>query len=192
VSSVLVLVALLGVPAVTAPQAAQTPKPPTPLKVDVVLSRTQGEKKISSMPFTIWVNAGGVHQNTSILGSFVNLRMGVDVPVGTVSATRPNTSGGTTTTTTTEPNYRHVGTSIDCRAGVLDDGRFLIELRVQDSSIFDGDGRTTMKFDPAAFRTFSMGNTLSMRDGQTLLFATATDKITGEVMRVDVTIATAK
>lgn len=193
VSSALALVVLLGVAVAAGPQAQ--PAPPAkqiPVKVDVVMSRTQGEKKVSSMPYTLWVTAGGVHQGVLPMGNYVNLRMGVEVPTGTVTATKPNTSGGTTTTTTTEPHYKYVGTSIDCRAGVLDDGRFLIELSVQDSSIFTDDGRGGMKFDPAAFRTFSMRNTLSMRDGQTLQFATATDRITGEVMRLDVTIATAK
>jgi hypothetical protein len=40
--------------------------------------------------------------------------------------------------------------------------------------------------DPTAFRTFSASNTLNMSDGQTRLFGVATDKITGETMRIEV------
>jgi hypothetical protein len=46
--------------------------------------------------------------------------------------------------------------------------------------------------DPMAFRTFSFSNTLALRDGQTVQFATATDKITGEVLKVEVTITVMK
>jgi hypothetical protein len=171
---------------------APAPKPPIPLKVDVVLSRFQGDKKIASLPYTMWVRAG---ERTGGVAP-TNLRMGVDVPVGTVSATKPNTSGtNPTTTTTTGPDYRHVGTSIDVWAHVQDDGRYDVTLRLNDSSIFtaDQEGRGAIKLaDPMAFRTFSTSNTLTMRDGQTLQFAVATDKITGETIKVEVTINTVK
>jgi hypothetical protein len=37
-----------------------------------------------------------------------------------------------------------------------------------------------------------MNSTLAMRDGWTVQFATATDKIAGETIKVDVTVAAAK
>ena len=43
-----------------------------------------------------------------------------------------------------------------------------------------------------AFRTFSMSNTQKMRDGQTQQFSLASDKITGEILRVDVTLTVVK
>jgi hypothetical protein len=82
----------------------------------------------------------------------------------------------------------------------LQEGRYLVFVNLVDSSIFSPStasaGRGTAvplkPTDPSAFRTFSFSNRLSMRDGQTLEFATATDKITGEVLKVTVTIAVAK
>jgi glucose-1-phosphate thymidylyltransferase len=87
------------------PQGQQTqtakpqPKPVIPAKVDVVIQRYQGDKRVASLPYTLTV---------SVNGSPSQLRMGVDVPVGTTTTTRDGV-------TTTQPSYRNVGTNIDCR-----------------------------------------------------------------------------
>ena len=163
-----------------------------PVKIDVVVSRFQGEKKISSLPYTLFVNANG---------NYVNLRIGVDVPVGSSVVTSGNenpTGGGRTTSTSSTTNrteFRNIGTSIDCWVRQLPDGRFMVNLRVQDSSIFtaDADTRAPLKLaDPMAFRTYSFSNEFPMRDGQSLLWATATDKITGEILKLESTLTVVK
>jgi hypothetical protein len=198
------VLALLGVapapPSVLAraagTQAGQAPqaRPSVPLKVDVVFSRFQGDKRLASLPYTMWVNA--VDQRFTGQ-QMTTLRMGVDVPVGTVSQTRgPGTStNNPVTTTTTGPDFRHVGTSIDCWAYLAEDGRYTVGVRLTDSSIFTGDpqNQTAMRLaDPMAFRSFSTSNSITMRDGQTTQFAAATDKVTGEIVKVDVTINSVK
>lgn len=193
-AALVLLFGLARTPAATIQQTPGTPpaaKPaPTPLKLDVVLSRVQGEKKVSSMPFTIWMLSSGAN---------VSLRMGVDVPVGSSVVTSGNESaaGSRTTTvssTTNRVEFRNVGTSIDCWVNPAADGRFTVDLRIQDSSIFtsDGDTRAPLKSDPMAFRTFSFSNQQQMRDGQTMQWASAPDKFTGEVLRVDATLTVVK
>src|SRR5690242_2415557 len=49
-------------------------KPSVPVKVQVVLAEFDGDKKISSMPYTFMVIAGGRHNSTYV-------RTGVRVPV---------------------------------------------------------------------------------------------------------------
>jgi hypothetical protein len=91
--------------------------------------------------------------------------------------------------------FRSIGTSIDCFVRQTPDGRFWVRLNVQDSSIFttDSDTRTPLKLaDPMAFRTFTFSNELPMRDGQTAQWASATDKITGETLRLDATLTVLK
>ena len=120
--------------------------------------------------------------------------MGVDVPVGTVSRTS-NGQGGSGSTTTTGPEYRNVGTSVDGRVSQPEDGRFSVFISVQDTSVFTNDGSSSTQIrmaDPMAFRTFTMNNMLTMRDGQTLPFAMGTDKISGDVIKVDVTLTVLK
>lgn len=197
VGGLVATVAIAGAPGAIAraeSQQQQKEKPQTPTKVDVVITRLQGEKKVASLPFTVFVTS-----DSEFGGTF--LRMGVDVPIGTTAVTTgretPVGSRGSTTTseTSTKVEYRHVGTSIDCSAQRMDDGRFRVHLSVQDSSVFTADveGRAALKAaDPMAFRTFSMQNRLMLRDGQSQQFTMATDKISGETLRVDVTLTVLK
>ena len=185
-----------------APAEAAPMKPAVSLKIDVVLSRWQAEKKVSSLPFSLFVVAPAFTPMTNrsardpqIPTGRQSVRMGVDVPVGTSS--RVSTSGQTagSSTTTNTPEYRNVGTSIDGGASQTDDGRFAIDIRVQDTSIFTNDGANSTQIrlaDPMAFRTFTMNNVLTMRDGQTLPFAMASDKISGDIIKVDVTVTVLK
>jgi hypothetical protein len=175
-------------------QPAAPAKPDILVKVDVVLSRFQGEKKTSSLPFTLLVNTPGQGVNSA------SLRVGIDVPVGTTTSVRTvpdntrDTNSATTATTHNNMNYRNVGTSIDARASQMSDGRLMIGVFVEDSSLFSdtAPGRASVRPSGTAFRTLSFGNTLPMRDGQTLEFASATDKVTGEVLKMDVTVTVVK
>jgi hypothetical protein len=193
----IVAAVLLGLSAgvAAAQQTAPTaPKPNIPVKVDVVLSRYQGEKKTSSLPFSMWLDVPWGPQP-----AYTSVRMGVDVPVGKKVTTSSRMNGApaenrtTTTTSGTDSSteYRYVGTSIDCRVSQPADGRLTVDINVQDSSIYtaDGPGRGAQRIsDPVAFRTFQMSNRLPMRDGQTLQYAMATDKISGDTLKVDVTL----
>jgi hypothetical protein len=166
--------------------AAAAPKPAaaavTPLKVSVVVSRFQGEKKLSSLPYTLSVNAG----------SRASLRMGAKVPVMMITAKSPVEG----VPMVGPIQYQDVGTSIDCNVSTAqDDGRFRLEITIEDSSVY-GDTPTTTDNKPAAgnpsFRSFRASDSMVLRDGQTSQFTTATDKVSGEIVRVDVTLNVVK
>ena len=178
-----------------APQGSQAP-PPLPtvaVQVDVLLSRWQGEKRISAIPFVLMANAGS-------RGNSVSLRMGVDVPVGTSTSNVTQTSGAQTQNpraVATEKHvteFRNVGTDIDASVSRADATNFGVYVNIRDSSIFTSDQTKmpTSMADPTAFRTFSTSNTLNMTDGQTRLFGVATDKITGETLRIEVKLTVLK
>jgi hypothetical protein len=149
---------------------------PVPLKIQVVLSRYQGEKKISSMPYTLAANAG----------DRANLRMGASIPVMTAaapSADGKNNPFGSFT-------YKDVGTNIDCQTGALDDGRFRITITIDDASVYTDEQVTTsaaVKGNPS-FRQFRAVDSMVLKDGQTGQFTTAADKVSGETIKVDVTL----
>jgi hypothetical protein len=136
-------------------------KPLTALKVQVVIARYEGDKKVSSLPYMLAVTANRPQP--------VNLRMGSQVPV-------PTGQGGV--------DYKSVGTNIDCLATSTDDGRFEVEVRIEDSSIMERRGIDI----PPTLRTFSSSNNVVLKDGQTAQFTAAADKVTGEVVRIDVTL----
>ena len=178
------VIAVVGVPVTTHAQDAAKPAvlATIPVKVDVTLSRYQGDKKISSLPFSLFANAAPGNSRQ------VQMRMGIEVPAGL----RTITSG--TDTKTTEMQYRSVGTNIDCSVTRLDDTHFSVFVNVNDSSIYsaDGDAKNMKTVDPVAIRTFLASNTVILRDGQTLLFGSGTDKIRGETLQVEVTLTPVK
>jgi hypothetical protein len=194
---VLALFAPIGILAHEQAPAQDPSKPerlaPMPVRVDMLLMRFQGEKKVSSLPFSLLATAANSNESRP-----VSMRMGIDVPVGTATTTdtsaKPATSGGTVTssgTTTTRVQYRNVGTDVDCLVTRVDETRFSVRVSVSDSSIYspDGDsGKTLKNVEAAAFRTFSTNNTVVLKDGQAVLFATGTDKISGETLKMEVTL----
>jgi len=165
-------------PAAVAPVQTPAPTPvkeATLLKVQVVISRYQGEKKLSSQPYTMSVRADGPR---------ANLRMGMQVAVPSIQAASSDNKPTATVT------YKDVGTGIDCLARTLPDGRFQLELTIDESSLAAGDQiPTPFASGIPQFRSFRIsGETAILRDGQTTQLTTAAEKVTGEVAKVDVTL----
>jgi hypothetical protein len=178
-------------PAPVPPPSLAGPAPPllTPLpakesvllKVQVVISRYQGEKKISSQPYTLSVGANGPR---------ATMKMGTQVPV----LTGPTVSGPDGKPLPQSYNYRTVGATIECTARSLDDGRYRIELTLDDSSVAAEDpGPQSFSKGIPQFRSFQIsGATAVLRDGQSTQLTTAAEKVTGEIAKVDVTLNVVK
>ena len=167
-------------PAQATPAAPPAAKAPVLLKVQIVMSRHQGDKTISNQPYTLTATADGPR---------ANLRMGIQMPVASATFT-PNSGG--TPSTEAKPlvsyNYRDVGTSIDCSARTLDGGRYLLDISLEDSWVSAEDPNSAVKGLPQ-FRSFRVSNeTAILRDGQTTQLTTAADKANGETIRIDVTM----
>lgn len=148
------------------------------LRVQLVISRYQGEKKTGSLPYTFVVTAGA---------SSVRMRMGVDTPVPTFGLQEAE---GKTKLVRNGFNYKTVGTNIDCRARDLGDGRFWLDLGVENSSAMSGAetaGETPATGAPL-FRRFETSINPLLRDGQTVQTIASTDPVTGEVVKIDVTL----
>jgi hypothetical protein len=170
----MVLMAALAVPPVALAQFEQPPKGPlVPLKVQLVVSRNNGDKKISSLPYTLWVTAND-KRATSV-------RMGVEVPVTTTVTSKEGVASQSY-------SYRSVGTNIDCQATSAD-GVFNLEIKLNDSSLgFDSKESGQAAKGIPAFRNFTGNFSILLKDGQTAQYASATDPVSGETLKVDVTI----
>ena len=186
-SAAMVLVATAGVIAQEPPPAAGSSQTRpsgqlVPLKVSLVLARYQGEKKLSSVPYVLWVTANNPERTS--------LRMGNQIPVtSTVFAAKDGEKP------MSSYNYRDVGTNIDCTSSTAADGYFKLNLTVTDSSVYFPD-RTdptlstaaTSATGAAAFRSFNSSFFILIRDGQTVQYTSATDQITGQVIKIDATV----
>jgi hypothetical protein len=188
-----------GVAAQAPKEQAQTPAlaaPPVqlppliPLNVQVVVSRYQGEKKVSSLPYTLAVNANASRQGTP--GSTVSsLRMGVEVPLSTTPL--PPSDGKSLAAAGIQ--YRPFGTNIDAWANSIDTNRFQVNVSIEDSSIYTTEQAASASpkaSDMPVFRSYRYKNELVLRDGQSAQFTAATDRVTGEVIKVDVTLSVLK
>jgi type II/III secretion system protein len=162
---------------------AQEKPPIIPLKVQIVISRYQGEKKVSSLPYMIAVNAN--LNKTS-------LRLGSQVPILSTSFAQ---AGGDSKESKPLQSYqyRQVGTFIDCSAHTLPDGRFQLDITIDDSSVYSNERAAPAAVaNVPAFLSFASTNSVILKDGQSMQYTTATDKVTGEVTKVDVTLAVLK
>ena len=152
------------------------------LKATVIVSRFQGEKKVGNLPFTFFVGTG--------TNDRVSVRMQADIPGATTK-----TENGITTTTYGYSAYNAIGTSIDATARNLGDGRYSVSLTISDRQAIaspQGAAQRTSASGMPEVQAFSSQNVLYLRDGQTVQYATATDKVTGEVVKVDVTLEVVK
>lgn len=152
-----------------------------PLRVTVVISRYQGEKKIGSLPYTFGV----------VSGERTNLRMGSEVPIVSRAPKGPDAPQPSV-------SYRGVGTNIDCGSDRGSGGVFRLSMIVEDTSVHldpaqkNTAGNQAMMYDFPSFRTLRLSFTALLRDGQTTQHTSATDPITGELMRVDVALNVVK
>jgi hypothetical protein len=159
-----------SVPANTAKQDVNR-QPPAAMKVDLVLSRTNGNKTLSSLPFSINVTESRP----------TNLRLGSQVPI-------PVSSGGGI-----QPmQYQSVGSNIDCDLALLADGRYRLGLTLEDSSLADGSGGTTGINGLPVIRSYRISTQLVLRNGETTTFNVATDKVSGDTIRAQVTVTALK
>ncbi|HVQ12861.1 MAG TPA: hypothetical protein VMS40_04695 [Vicinamibacterales bacterium] len=158
-----------------------------PLSVDVTITRYQGEKKISSTPYVLAVNANKLGQAGPAL-----LRMGAKVPVPTIAAP-PGTPAGPAGPMPGPVNYQDIGTNIDCTAKVVEGG-FEVRMSVSDTSVYANiqDAATPTVGNMPVFRSFQSTNTLVLRDAQSREFTAATDRVSGEVIRIAVTLHVVK
>lgn len=176
-----ILLGLLLVPGAMRAQSQGSPgQSPamTHLRVDIVLTEFSGEKKINSLPYTMYV---GVRDKDHSAGK-ESLRMGVRVPIGSAESF----------------NYQNIGTNIDCWASGEEDGRYRIEGEVDRSSVYSpddasgGNGQTGIAGGHPILRSFNSGFDLVLHDGETGEGISATDPFNGHVLKVSVTIHVVK
>jgi hypothetical protein len=141
----------------------------TPVRVQIVISRFDGDKKIASLPYMLL----GTDDNAPI-----TLNLGLQFPV----------PGGTSGASFT---YRPVGTNMTCRVLSLPDGKFKLDLTVDSSSALPDKNISPIPGVPE-FQSFTMRNALVLADGQTIQYASVVDPMTGQVTKVDATLTVVK
>jgi len=179
-----VLLCFLIIPGVAhAQQQAKTPSNPaiTHLRVGIVLTEYSGTKKISSMPYMLYVGVGDAHYHPT--GS---LRMGVKVPIATGYADPKM-----------QIEYEDVGTRIDVNATGAGDNLYRLQFTVGRSAVSSSDegaktGEQMHVANSPILRSFGSSFELNLRDGESAEAMSATDPFSGNVLKANVTIHVVK
>jgi len=167
-------------------QAAQGTPQGVVLKLQITVSRYMGTNKVSSQPYTL----------SLVPGESGSIKVGVEVAVP-AAYTNPNRSDNAATAPNSQPWYtmQQVGTQIDGNATLQGDGRYKLRLTVTERSALPTAQATEQGARVAnvpAFRNVVFSSTIFLADGQTTQFSSGTDKVSGEVFKVDVALAVEK
>jgi hypothetical protein len=143
------------------------------LRVQLVISRFEGEKKLGSLPYSFIV--------TPNMPSMMHIRFGVEAPVPSPNFV-PDSTG--------KPGivqYRSLGTNIDCfNVRDLTGGRYQFDVNLQNSAALPG--ADPSKDSRPLFRQFDTSFTAVLKDGQSMQTIASTNPVTGEVIKIDVTL----
>ncbi len=157
----------------------------TQFRVQVVFTEFDGEKKISSLPYTFLVSAGD--GNTRVPPTTVRMGLRVPVPTGSMAG-----SG------LTQWQYQEMGTNFDGHVEKTADDRFALSLGIERSSAYapGSEGKPASvagrEVTHPVIQQFRTNIGLLFRDGQTIQAAVSTDPVTGHVLKVDVTLSVLK
>jgi hypothetical protein len=158
------------------PKTEEHVRVPTPIKVQIVFTEFDGDKKISSMPYSFTVISDekmGGNYSTSV-------RTGVRVPIELESKDQKTT-------------YLDIGSNIDCGIRTEDDGRYHLYLTFDRSALYpnksaEGERIVNSPGGQPLIRQFRTSENLLLKDGQTSENLLATDPLNGHTLRVAVTI----
>lgn len=162
------------------PKTEERTKPSIPVKVQIIFTEFDGDKKISSMPYSFMTIADekfGGHYTTSV-------RTGIRVPIE-VDGKDQKTS------------YMDVGTNIDCGVTSEEDGRFRVYLVFDRSALYpnkssEGERLVSEPNGQPIIREFRTSENLILKDGQTSENTMSIDPMNGHVLRVSVTMTLLK
>ena len=157
------------------PKTEERVKVATPVKVQLVFTEFDGDKKISSLPYTFTVLSDEKMGATS-----TSLRTGIRVPIELENKDQKTT-------------YLDIGTNIDCRIITEVDGRFHLNLIFDRSTLYpnkssEGERLVASPGGQPLIRQFRTSENLILRDGQSSENLLSTDPLTGHTLRVTVTI----
>ena len=158
------------------PKTEERVKVPSPVKVQIVFTEFDGDKKISGMPYTFTVISDekmGGNYSTS-------LRTGIRVPIETDGKDQKTT-------------YMDIGSNIDCGIKTEDDGRYRVYLIFDRSTLYpnkssEGERLIAEPNGLPLVRQFRTSENLILKDSQTSENLLSTDPLNGHTLRVSVTI----
>jgi hypothetical protein len=161
----LAVLAVMTMHGVSHAQQVQAEK--IPVKLQVVISKYDGERKTSSLPYVAYATANGDRLQISV---------GTNVPIATSSGVY---------------NYTNLGTLIDCTI-TTEAGRYKVYMNLSDNYLVvpkpEPENANVRAADAQSYGKFSFQGGVTVKEGETKQIITAADRASGEVVKVDVTL----
>ena len=169
-----------------ADEKARVEAPSTPIKVQIVFTEFEGDKKTKSLPYVMYMNAP---DSTELRAGWTKFRIGSRLPVYVGK---------------NEMQYVDVGTNVDARAAYTGDNHVLLQITLErswvegevsvpvtksDASPSDPTGG---HFQEPIIRGFKSELDMKLRDGQPVESTVATDPISGKVVKVEISFTVVK
>jgi hypothetical protein len=153
-------------------KAPEAVKPPGKrLRVQFQETRLRGESTTVTRATTLALHADAEGASVSV---------GSQIPISVAGKEVPTTV------------IKGVGVEGRAKVKTLPDGRYRLEARFEESSVLEaGGGAAPTSGDNPILLVVRGESTLVLREGETVPFASAVDPVTGEVVRVDLTVTVA-
>ena len=158
----------------------------TPIKVQIVFTEFEGDKKTKSLPYVMYMNAPDASE---LRAGWVKFRIGSRLPVYVGK---------------NEMQYMDVGTNVDARSVYTGDGHVLLQMTLERSWV-EGEVSVPMTksdgspsdpsgghFQEPIVRGFKSELDLKLREGQPVEGNMATDPISGKVLKVEISFTVVK
>jgi hypothetical protein len=142
--------------------------------VEIVFETRAGERKVSRVPYSFEMITD------SPQGAV--FRVGTEVPIAVSKQVKEGER--------TDWQYRNVGTNVRCSVRTLGNGRYLLTVNFEQSSIHAAESKDSGVHAPGVplFNTWSLMSDLVVHDGQTVHSALGSDPNTGETATLDITM----
>jgi hypothetical protein len=167
-------------------EKARVEAPSTPIKVQIVFTEFEGDKKTKSLPYVMYMNAP---DSTELRAGWTKFRIGSRIPIYAGNS---------------QMQYLDVGTNVDARAAYTGDSHILLQLILErswvegevsvpvtkaDASPSDPSGG---HFQEPIIRAFKSELDMKLREGQPVESTVATDPISGKVVKVEISFTVVK
>jgi len=165
-------VMLLGLGSATLAQESKDAKPAGPrLRVRFVETRQHGDRTISSRPCVLTLHAD--EKPTKVFA-------GRQVSLTTSDKGAPTVL------------FKNAGVEAQVSAHSLGDGRYRLEAKFEDASVLGpSSNATSAHHENPILQTVKGESKVTLREGETVPFASAVDPVSGDLVRVDVGLAAA-
>lgn len=151
-------------------------EPGTLVRLEVVMTRSQGDTVVARLPYSMLLTTGGGHAR--VYG-------GIQLPI-VVRHEGSNTM-----------MFKNAGGSVAARAWALEADNFKVDLSTELGGVYptNGDDPGHVAEDAAAapvLRSFSTNAVITLRDGQSMMLSDSADPITGETVKTEVALHVVK